>query len=120
MFFYEKKNTNVQNINEDLMDKETNTDPGNEIIDIMEEEIANNSEDHTRESDIRNRNRQITNINTHKNEKKRKPNANKKEKTEDKDNIKILKIKSNYCHQIWLIIILILSFIYGRSRNINL
>ena len=70
MFFYEKKNTNVQNINEDLMDKETNTDPGNEINDIMEEDIANNSEDDTGESDIKNRNRQITDINTHKNEKK--------------------------------------------------
>merc|ERR1711954_368120 len=66
---YEKKITNIPYINEDLMDKETNTDPGNTIIDIREEDIANNTEDHTRESDIRNRNRQITNINTHKNEK---------------------------------------------------
>ena len=64
-YTYVKKKTNI---NEDLMDKETKTDPSNEIIYIMEEDIANNSEDHTRESDIRNRNRQITNINTHKNE----------------------------------------------------
>merc|ERR1711954_265673 len=82
---YEKKITNIPYINEDLMDKETNTDPGNTIIDIREEDIANNSEDHTRESDVRNRNRQITNINSHKNEKKRKLYAKKKEETEDKE-----------------------------------
>ena len=66
------------------MDKETNTDPGNEIIDITEDNISNNSEDHTRESDIRNWKQQFTNIDTHKNKKKRIPYAKKKVETENK------------------------------------
>ena len=32
----------------------------------------------------------------------------------------MLKIKCNFCHQIWLIMILILSLTYEKSRNINL